>query len=114
MRRLTPIYTPEDAAKVLWSLILTERALLEHFDVPPPGYEGNPKTFRNLAREYPGMRDDPRVQKIVANYYEHSGVKRGEGAYPNEFTRLQPEPGVELDGVTTYTNDNPIPNDLPF
>ena len=113
MRRAVPIYTPEDAAKVLWSLILTERALLEHFDMPPPGYEGDPKTFRNLAREYPGMRDDPRVQKIVAHYYEHSGVQRGEGKFPNEFTRPQPEPGVELDGVTIITNATD-PDDLPF
>ena len=112
MRRLTPLYTPEDAARVLWSLILTERALLEHFDTPPKGHEGDPAKYRNLAREFPGMRDDPRLKSIVENYWTHSGIKPGEGAFPNEYSLPQVETAAELDGVTVYTQDSPIPADL--
>ena len=31
---------------------------------------------------------------------------------PDPEPIIEPEPGVELDGVTVYSNDNPIPADL--
>ena len=38
----------------------------------------------------------------------------GDPAKYQNLLRPRVEPGVELDGVTTYTNDNPIPPELPF
>ena len=94
---MKPIYKPDDAAKVLWWLILTERALLEHFDTPPKGHEGPPERYRNLAREYMGMRDDPDVLRRVENYWQVTGTKPGDGLYPNDYSR-----------------PNTTTNDLPF
>ena len=67
---LVPIYKPESAARILWRLILTSRARLEDFDNPPPGYVGNPETFRNLAREYEHLKEDPKVIAAANHYLE--------------------------------------------
>ena len=70
---LAPIYQPEAAAKILWRLILTGRARIEDFDSPPPGYQGNPETFRNLAREYEHLKEDSSVLEEANRYNELNG-----------------------------------------
>ena len=65
---LTPVFAPEAAAKILWRLILTDRARLEDFDTPPKGHDGPKERYRNLAREYSHLKDDPDVRQAAESY----------------------------------------------
>ena len=69
---LEPVYCPERAAKILWRLILTDRAKIEHFDEPSRGFNGDPAKLRNLAKEYEHLKNDPSVLADVANYLAHA------------------------------------------
>ena len=68
---------------------------VDQIDRPSPGWTAGTKVDRRFFKKgYQGI--------------QHRNLLRDSG-YASE-----PEPGVELDGVTTYTNDNPIPPELPF
>jgi hypothetical protein len=68
---------------------------VDQIDRPSHGWAATTKVDRRFFKKgYQGI--------------EHRNLLRESGYAP------QPEPGVELDGVTTYTNDNPIPPELPF
>ena len=68
---------------------------VDQIDRPSPGWTATTKVDRRFFKQgYQGI--------------EHRNLLRDSGYAP------EPEPGVELDGVTTYTNDNPIPDELPF
>jgi hypothetical protein len=119
---LHPVFSPEHAAKILWRLILTDRAKLEDFDTPPPGFNGDVSKFRNLAREYAHLEKDPDVLNDVATYLSHfdpqpEATERVQVVSPRDFVPssdpLPVEPNQELDGITTFTN-HPSPEDLPF
>ena len=93
---LVPIYEPEAAARILWRLILTGRAKIEQFDDPPPGYVGNPETFRNLAREYEHLKEEPKVVAAANEYLEtHDRIHHPESVQvvdPRDFPADQPGP----------------------
>ena len=68
---------------------------VDQIDRPSPGWTAGTKVDRRFFKQgYQGI--------------QHRNLLRDSGYAP------EPEPGVELDGVTTYTNDNPIPTELPF
>ena len=68
---------------------------VDQIDRPSPGWTAGTKVDRRFFKQgYQGI--------------QHRNLLRDSGYAP------EPEPGVELDGVTTYTNTNPIPPDLPF
>jgi len=122
---LKPIFTPEAAAKILWRLILTDRAKIEDFDKPLPTFTGDPVTFRNLAREYPDLQHDPEVLADAQRYLDALAAsqkpkqepERVQVVSPRDFVPapdpLPTEPNQELDGITTFTN-HPDPTQLPF
>ena len=98
---LVPIYEPEAAARILWRLILTGRAKIEQFDNPPPGYVGNPETFRNLAREYEHLKEDPKVVAVANEYLEtHDRIHHPEtvqaGPSPRDFEPAKADQGSAL------------------
>ena len=67
---------------------------VDQIDRPSPGWTA-------------GTKVDRRFFKNGYNGIQHRNLLRESGYAP------QPEPGVELDGVTILTN-SPDPNDLPF
>ena len=72
---LKPVYAPEAAARILWHLILTDRARIDHFDTPAPGYQGDPANHRNLAREFSHLQHDPDVIKKADEYRAKAGAQ---------------------------------------
>ena len=68
---------------------------VDQIDRPSPGWTAGTKVDRRFFKQgYQGI--------------QHRNLLRDSGYAP------EPVPGVELDGVTTSTNDNPIPDELPF
>ena len=67
---------------------------VDHLDHPSPGWTQTAKVDRCFFKKgYTGT--------------QYRNLLRESGYAP------EPEPGEELDGVTTYNNDHPIP-DIPF
>ena len=103
--------------KVKWDN--TARIMLEKRQQAARGEKPEPTQFMKEAREE--LRPDTWVtSKVMASVssvglslFESIDQGREAGAHrPDRYNTS--EPGVELDGVTTYTNDNPIPDELPF
>ena len=92
-----PVYAPEDAAKILWRLILSGRARIEDFDVPPPGFNGAPESIRNLAREFEHYQNDPEVINDANHYLEtHDISLHPETVQAAPDPRDFAEPGSDL------------------
>ena len=67
--------------------------------------------FRNLAREW--IEANPKEWQAMLG--ETGTPERVEVISPRDFSTPLTEPGQELDGVTVYTNQNPLDlNNLPF
>ena len=108
---LVPVFAPEAAAKILWRLILTERARLEDFDTPPPGHDGPPERYRNLAREFSHLKDDPDVRKRAEEYMAAIGKSLAavEVTSPKDlaFVAKGPTP-PQPDGPLTLEEESPF------
>ena len=68
-------------------------------------------TLDQLDRPSPGWTAVTKVdRRFFKNGYQ--GIEHRNLLRPDPPATIEPEPGVELDGVTVYTQDSPIPADL--
>ena len=74
----------------------------ETFPLPTQKVPATRPAYRNLAREW-----------IAANKKEWVQLLETHGKKIQALEEQHP-PGEELDGVTVFTNDHPIPPELPF
>ena len=85
------------------------RWTVDNLDTPSAGWTANTRVDR---RTFPGGYTGKQHRNLLR---EAQPSERVEVVSPRDFSTPLTEPGQELDGVTVYTNQNPLDlNNLPF